>query len=243
MVIYKITHIETNRAYVGQTTGDVQARWRRHATSDTHLGRAIKKYGKQAFLFEVLAELATVEELNEKEIELIAKHCTIIPNGFNIEIGGKNAPMSEGAKLKMSMVHKGKTIAPEHKQALSKANKNKVVSDATRQKMRASRLGKKASSETKRKIGESNKYKVFLPKTEEQKKEITRKNLIRAKDSGVTAGYSKREDAYIGRVVFCGKDIKKSFSVKVYGKDLACKMATEFRAALIDECLEKLNVI
>ena len=77
----------------------------------------------------------------------------------------------------------------------------------------------------------------------EQKKEITRKNLVRSKERGPVAGYSKREDAYIGRVVFCGKDIKKSFSVKVYGKDLAFKMATEFRMALIDEYLEKLNAI
>lgn len=243
MVIYKITHIETNRAYIGQTIGDVRTRWRKHAVSDTHLGRAIKKYGKDAFLFEVLAELATVEELNQKEIELIAEHRTLMPNGFNIESGGKNAPMSEEAKLKMSIVHKGKTITPTHRQALSKANKNKVVSDETKQKIRESRLGKKASPETRRKIGESNKHKVYPPRTEEQKKEVTRKNLIRAKTMGPVAGYSKRDDAYIGRVVFCGKDIKKSFSVKTYGKDLAFKMAVEFRAALIEECLEKLSAI
>ena len=53
MWIYKITNIQNNKVYIGQTIRPVQDRFNRHISDalhdiiDTHFARAIKKYGKE----------------------------------------------------------------------------------------------------------------------------------------------------------------------------------------------------
>ena len=53
MWIYKITNIQNNKVYIGQTIRPVQDRFNRHISDalhdiiDTHFARAIKKYGKR----------------------------------------------------------------------------------------------------------------------------------------------------------------------------------------------------
>lgn len=73
MFIYKITNIQNNKIYIGQTTGTIQARFRRHINDalnnilDTHLARAIRKYGKENFVVEQIDTASTLQELTQKE--------------------------------------------------------------------------------------------------------------------------------------------------------------------------------
>ena len=238
MVIYKITHLDTKRCYIGQCIGNVKARWRSHKAADTHLGRSIKKYGVESFSFEVIDAANSIEELNEKEIKYIAQYGSITPNGFNIESGGRNAPMAEHVKVIISQTHKGKTIPDWQRKLISEANKNKVVSEETREKIRQSRLGKKLTDEAKKKIAESNKFKNFTPRTSESKERITQLNLVRSKSNSAGVSFSKRDNAYIGRVVYKGKDIKKSFSIAKHGEN-AYSLAKEFRDKLLDSLIKE----
>ena len=48
----------------------------------------------------------------------------------------------------------GKTISPEHKLAISKANKGKIISDETRQRMSLASSGRKHTDETNKKISD-----------------------------------------------------------------------------------------
>lgn len=243
MIIYKITHIDTKKCYIGQSISDPKTRWRRHKCSDSYIGRAIQKYGQDAFVFEIIDTAETIDELNTKEIEYIEKYNSIAPFGFNIEKGGRNASMPDHVKKIISKTHKGKTISEIQKKAISDWNKNKIVSSETREKIRNSRLGKKASEETRKKIGDSNKNKIFPPRTEEQKNKITYQNLIRSKDNNDGVGYVKRYNAFQGRVVFKGIDKKRMFSIKKYGEEKAYFMAKEFRDKLLDSLLEDKNAI
>lgn len=70
MWIYKITNIQNNKVYIGQTIRPIEQRFHRHlndATNDildTHFARAIRKYGKNNFIIEKIDSAQTQSELN-----------------------------------------------------------------------------------------------------------------------------------------------------------------------------------
>lgn len=92
--IYKITNSINGKVYVGQAV-DIKRRWQEHNShsfSPTHssynhtIHRAIRKYGIENFIFEVLEECSETL-LNEKEIYWIAK-LNSKQNGYNMTDGG-----------------------------------------------------------------------------------------------------------------------------------------------------------
>lgn len=94
--IYSIRCTVTGKLYVGQTRNAVHKRWRQHqcpsSLKDTHLGRAIKKYGWDMFEFKVVTECDNAD-LDELEIHYISKWNTF-EDGLNSTPGGqKSSPM------------------------------------------------------------------------------------------------------------------------------------------------------
>ena len=73
MWIYKITNIQNNKVYIGQTIRPIKDRFNRHINDalnniiDTHFARAIRKYGKENFNIEIIDYAQSQEELNKKE--------------------------------------------------------------------------------------------------------------------------------------------------------------------------------
>lgn len=73
MWIYKITNIQNNKIYIGQTIRPIQDRFNRHINDainnilDTHFARAIRKYGKNNFIIEEIDTANNQDELNLKE--------------------------------------------------------------------------------------------------------------------------------------------------------------------------------
>ena len=95
-LIYKITNKINNKSYIGQTTQTLEKRWKKHLSQlndNTYFHRAIKKYGANNFLKEILEDNIFNEKLDEREIYWIAKEGTYIDNGgYNLTVGGKNTP-------------------------------------------------------------------------------------------------------------------------------------------------------
>ena len=95
MHIYKFTHIESNRCYIGQTIQDPNQRQMEHICDSKHTPKtyhfhnALKKYGVDAFTFEIIANAASLDELNTLEEKYIEEFNSI-KNGFNIRNGGGN---------------------------------------------------------------------------------------------------------------------------------------------------------
>ena len=88
MEIYKITNKINGKVYIGQTIRPVQYRFHRHINDamrniiDTHFARAIRKYGPDQWLLEVIDNAETQEELNQKEQYWI-QYYNSVEEGYN----------------------------------------------------------------------------------------------------------------------------------------------------------------
>ena len=88
MWIYKITNIQNNKVYIGQTIRPIEQRFHRHLNDalsnviDTHFARAIRKYGKENFVIETIDSASNQQELTQKEQYWI-KYYNSIEIGYN----------------------------------------------------------------------------------------------------------------------------------------------------------------
>ena len=88
MWIYKITNIQNNKVYIGQTIRPIEQRFHRHLSDalnnilDTHFARAIRKYGKDSFIIEEIDNAQTQDELNQKEQYWI-RYYNSVEEGYN----------------------------------------------------------------------------------------------------------------------------------------------------------------
>lgn len=97
MIIYKITNKINGKVYIGQTIHSLEARWKRHLKCardgvDTHLYQAIRKYGEENFIPEIVCEANTKKELNILETYYIQEYDSIHV-GYNMVDGGNNNVM------------------------------------------------------------------------------------------------------------------------------------------------------
>lgn len=83
MKIYKITNIKNNKSYVGMTNGKRE----HYFGSGIILEKAIKKYGKNSFTMEIIEECSD-NMASERETFWIKQLNTLIPDGYNISLGG-----------------------------------------------------------------------------------------------------------------------------------------------------------
>jgi group I intron endonuclease len=112
MYIYKITNTINNKIYIGLSTKSVEK-------STNYLGsgeiqsRAIKKYGKENFIKEILEDgISCMQILSEREIYWINEYnSTDHSIGYNITKGGEGfrSNHTQEAKDKIRKFYKGKS--------------------------------------------------------------------------------------------------------------------------------------
>ncbi len=105
-IIYMFINQINNKKYIGQTT-DEYHRYYQHKTcyEDSVFHRAIKKYGFNNFTYEHLFESDDIDLLNQKEIEYIKLYNSKVPNGYNVDDGGRNnyhGSRTENSKILIS---------------------------------------------------------------------------------------------------------------------------------------------
>lgn len=99
-IIYCFTNNVNGKKYIGQSISKGNARYNNHKSSyknpddceyESPLHRAFRKHGFENFTYEVLAQdIENIDLLNQLEIQYIQQYNCQIPNGYNIELGGKN---------------------------------------------------------------------------------------------------------------------------------------------------------
>lgn len=136
--IYTIRNRTDNKIYVGQTIQDVEARWKDHLKKGSncrYLKSAINKYGVDNFDFKLVC-ITFDNQLDDMEIKYIEQYNSLVPNGYNLRLGGNSGRHNAETKQKIS-------------ESLKNRYKNGLIC------LNNHRLGKPLSEITKKKISES----------------------------------------------------------------------------------------
>lgn len=146
MFIYKTTNLINGKIYVGQSSKDIDVEY---FGSGRILLKAIKKYGKENFIREIIEVCCDKNELNNKEIFWINELKSCDTNiGYNISIGGEGGNLGEEVNKK-----------------ISEKSRIRMMGNSIRKGMTAPNKGVPMSEEQKKKLRK--------PKTEEHKKKLS----------------------------------------------------------------------
>jgi len=148
VTIYVLTNTVNNKQYVGLTKGTIQNRFKCHvqdsrAGSECAIHRAIRKYGKEAFLLEAVDTAPTLAELKLKEIEWIARLGTF-GNGYNMTRGGDGCNGHKRSEETKGKLRKAQLLRFENVEERLKAaeyGRLAVITEHTKAIWRTQRIG------------------------------------------------------------------------------------------------------
>lgn len=138
--VYCHTNKSNNKKYIGITSQKPENRWKNGDgyKNNKHFARAIKEYGWDGFLHEILYAGLTQSEAEHTEKQLISKFNCCDPGlGYNIEKGGSfGNKYTEETKAKISRALMGKPKTETHKKRLSESHKGKTTPEYVKEKLR-----------------------------------------------------------------------------------------------------------
>ena len=127
-IVYKHTNKTNGKVYIGITCQRIHDRWKGgHGYRSQYFSRAIKKYGWDGFIHEIVAENLSREDACELERILIKSYKSTEPKcGYNQALGGDGGGMynkhhSESAKKKISKARKENGFTEDHKRHISES--------------------------------------------------------------------------------------------------------------------------
>jgi len=181
MIIYKAENLITKKSYIGKTIRTLNERKLEHINRmpyrKSYFHNALKKYGLNAFKWQVIEKGRNELELNTLEQYYIQYYKTKYPNGYNLTNGGEGV-----IGYIMTKQHKGNLS----KSKMGKKNPQfgKSPSVKTREKMS---LALKGRSKNKGKIPWNKGIKMNSPTPEalERKRRATCKQFIFVSPSGI----------------------------------------------------------
>lgn len=106
MYIYRIINTINNKVYVGQTVQkNPKMRWYQHCSDakggkDSHLCNSIRKYGIDTFVWEVIDNADSLDELNAKEEQWLSYYRQSV-ECYNLREAGGNKLHNSKSKEKM----------------------------------------------------------------------------------------------------------------------------------------------
>ena len=125
--LYKITNTVNNKIYLGKhKTKNLDDGY---FGSGKLLKRAIAKYGKENFFFEVLKQFNSEEELNQAEKELITEEFCQRDDNYNLCVGGKGG-FSYINRAGLNIPHP-ENFTAEHRTYYGKLHQKKYLSKYT----------------------------------------------------------------------------------------------------------------
>lgn len=149
MLIYKITNILNGKVYIGQTTRTFEKRKQEHIDNafkfniDTHIYRAMRKYGLENFVFEKVCEAESIEDLNYLETFYIIQYDSV-RNGYNMSYGGNNNVMfCEKTAKKHDDIMRSEDVRKRISSSMKQYRKEHPWTDEQKQKFAKSKYGNK----------------------------------------------------------------------------------------------------
>ena len=211
--IYKITNIINNKTYIGQSI-DIRKRFIHHTSESRHqrqhmaISKAIQKYGKDYFCFEILTQ-CTRDELNDKERYFVEKYNSVAPNGYNMRSGGdiRGCYVSEEARKNMSKARTGMKLSQSAIENIRRASTGRKQPRESVERTRLANMGRKFSEETKLKMSISARNR---PKVSEE----TRLKLSCANKGKTRADNAKKVIREDGVIFASGAEASRALGFK-----------------------------
>lgn len=201
--VYITTCLVNGKKYLGQRV--YRGNWQSYIGSGIAFKKAVKKYGRENFIREIIKDCYTADELNEAEKELsIAYDVVENENFYNLVYGGGTSAgwkPSEETRRKISKSNKGNNSAwygrkhtKEEKEKIGKAHKGKIVSDETRQKIAEKHRGMKATERARQNMSKAQKGKNngMWGRQQTEKAKTARSKAVVCLETGIKY-YSVRE--------------------------------------------------
>ncbi len=160
--VYIFLHRDSGRCYVGSSV-DMGQRLTRHLwdidhAKQTYFGRALKKYGFEAFDYEVIVRCPK-EQLLEREKFFIQFYGAVAPGGFNTyndPTATYDKKVSEATRAKIRAKKIGKKLTEEHRRKISEANRGRKFGEEFCRKQSLRMMGYIPSLETREKLRVAN---------------------------------------------------------------------------------------
>jgi group I intron endonuclease len=246
MLVYRIIS-PSGKSYIGITKRTFVVRWKQHckdARTKPHVKfhYAIRKYGEDAFVHEILEEVETRELASVLEKFYIEKFDSFI-NGYNMTTGGENNfELSEESKAKISKFHKGRKKSPQQVENMKKIklteDQKKKISEnhADVSGENNPRFGVEVTQETRQKMSEKskghsrNKGTIRSEETRKLLSEIGKKR----KPTEETRKLLSQNSHMKGK---SGRDVHSSRYYKIYNKELGIELilcGTEMKQWCVD---------
>lgn len=214
--VYKITNLINNKIYIGKTN-NVKKRWREHISSSKNkslnypIYNAIRKYGKNNFITEVIGEFICERKAYDIETECIYYYNSMNKNiGYNVREGGQGAGSGE-----LNHFY-GKNLTVDHKNKISKSLNEYYLHNTASQK------GYHHTDDAKLKISKSiigvKRSLVFKENLRQHKQKIT---LLQANEIRVlynTGNYTAKQLGIMFGI--SSTSIKNILSNKTYKENL-----------------------
>lgn len=114
-IIYRVTNKTNQKIYIGRTVqGLYRRKWSheskaRKSSNDMVFTRALKKYGFENFIWDIIERCDNKEELNEMEFHYIKQYKSFEKNGYNATLGGEGAEGYKHTKEVCEAIRKQKT--------------------------------------------------------------------------------------------------------------------------------------
>lgn len=169
--LYVITNLVNGKTYIGahQTTNMDDG----YMGSGKLITSAIKKYGLENFVKDIIEEFDNQDDMYKRESEIVNEDYCRSEKTYNIALGGSggsilknrrpfNGPHSEITKEKLSKLALGRKLTEQHKQKLSDNHWTKKDPEAQRAHARQA-PARNRDNETKNKIANSMRGKVNNP--------------------------------------------------------------------------------
>jgi group I intron endonuclease len=149
--IYKIQNNINNKIYIGQTTKNLELRWKQHLSIKSncrYLKKALNKYGIENFKFKLIC-ITFDDYLDDMEIKYIVQYNCLVPNGYNLRLGGNYGKHNENTKYKIS-----ETLKTKYKNGMvsQKPQLGKPHNEKTKKKISNTLKGRRLPQETINKI-------------------------------------------------------------------------------------------
>lgn len=188
--IYKTTNLINGKIYLGKHQTNIP--------DDSYLGsgknlvKAIKKYGAENFIKDILFIFDNEYDMNLKEIEIITEEIVNSPNYYNIAVGGQGGSLFKNRKHSDETIKKFKNRkhSDESKKKMSDSKKGKITSNETKMKLSDKLKGRFISDETKKKMSDSKLKMTDITKNKMRENALSRSPELQKKMTEAATGWN-----------------------------------------------------